>query len=817
VTFAAPGGHDRGGAHKFVVPLFTRKLRSTKLPAGHLTPSLPEKSGAIMTVMTPKFGMGASVLRNEDDAFIRGNGRYTDDIAPEATLHGYVLRSPVAKARLRIGALEAARQSPGVHLVLTGADLAHLGDLRSAVMQKQPDGTRAPTRDIPILCRDRVQYVGDAVAFIVADSRALAQDAAELIEVDYESEDAIAGTAAALAEDSALVWPELGTNRAFVYELGDRAKTEAAFAQADHVTSIAFANQRLVCNYMEARAAIGEWREDEDRFVLTTGTQGVHSVRDILTRQVLKIEPEKLRVVTPDVGGGFGPKSFVYREYALVLEAAKRLAKPVKWTGDRNEHFLTDAQGRDNVVTAEMALAKDGRFRGLRIRLTANIGAYCSQYGPFIPWMGATMSTGVYDIPALDVVITGVYTNTCPVDAYRGAGRPEAAFLIEKLADACARDLGLSRDEVRRRNFIRPQQFPYTTPTGRMYDVGEFASHMDLAMERAGWKDFETRRKEAAAHGKIRGIGMATYIEACAFAGSEPAHVRLNGDGTVTLLIGTQSNGQGHATAYAQFVAEKLNMDISRINVRQGDTDELAKGGGTGGSRSIPLGGISAGRAGEDLAEKVKKIAADHLEASAADIELVDGTARIVGTDREMDFAAIAKAARIADDLKGFGEYVQNEATYPNGTHICEVEIDPETGRTAIVDYTIVDDFGATVNPILLAGQVHGGVVQGIGQALTENTVYDEDGQLMTASFMDYAMPRADDVPAFSFETRNVPSTTNALGIKGAGEAGTIGATPAVMSAVTDALYHAYGIRHIDMPATPDRVWRAIRNADMAM
>lgn len=769
-----------------------------------------------MNVMTPKFGMGASVLRKEDDAFIIGKGRYTDDIPAEGVLHGHVLRSPVASGSFRIESVEAARQAEGVRLVLTGADIAHLGDLKSGAMQKQPDGTRAPTRDIPILCRDRVRYVGDAVAFVVAETRAQAQDAAELIEIEFEPEEAIASTAGALAADAPLVWPEAGTNKAFEYRLGDQAEAEAAFASAAHVTRIAFRNNRLVCNYMEPRAALGEWRADEDRFVLTTGSQGVHSMRRIIAEQVFGMPQEKLRVVTPDVGGGFGPKTFVYREYPLVLEAAKRLGRPVKWTGDRTEHFLTDAQGRDNEVEAEMAMDAEGRFLALRVRLTANLGAYISQYGPFIPYVGATMSTGVYDIGALDVAITGVYTNTCPVDAYRGAGRPEAAFLLEKLVDASARDLGLAPHEVRRRNFIRPDQFPYRTPTGRVYDVGEFAGHMDLAMQRADWEGFGTRMERAAAAGRLRGIGMATYVEACAFAGSEPAHVRLEGDGSVTLDIGTQSNGQGHATAYAQFVAEKLGVDIARVNVIQGDTDRLDKGGGTGGSRSIPLGGVSAARAGEDLAQKIRRIAADELEASAADIELTDGEARIVGTDRRIDFASIARAAKVPDDLTGFGEFVQDEATYPNGTHVCEVEIDPDTGRTEIVAYTIVDDFGATVNPVLLAGQVHGGVVQGIGQALTEDTVYGDDGQLLTASFMDYGMPRADDVPSFHFETRNVPSTTNALGIKGAGEAGTIGSTPAVMNAVTDALHRACGIGHIEMPATPARVWQAIAEARSA-
>lgn len=766
-----------------------------------------------MTVATPKFGMGASVLRLEDQAFITGRGRYTDDIAPAGLLHGYVLRSPVAKGSFSIGPLEAAKAAPGVHLVLTGEDVAELGALKSGAMQRQPDGSRAPTRDIPVLCRDRVNHVGDAVAFIVADTRALAQDASELIEVEYDSEEAAASTATALDPETPLVWPELGSNRAFTYRFGDRDKAEAAFARADRVTGISFYNNRLVCNYMEPRSAIAEWHEGDGRFVLTTGSQGVHSMQDILAR-LFGIGKEKLRVVTPDVGGGFGTKGFVYREYPLVMEAARRLGRPVKWAGDRTEHFVTDAHGRDNVVSASMAMDGDGRFLALKVDMKAALGAYISQYGPFIPYVGATMSTGVYDIQALDVEIAGVYTNTTPVDAYRGAGRPEAALLLEKLVDACARDIGIGRDEIRRRNFIRPEQFPYRTQTNRLYDVGEFDGHMTLAMERADWAGFETRLAASKAVGRIRGIGMATYIEACAFAGSEPAHVELNGDGSVTLKIGTQTNGQGHATAYAQLIAEKLNIGIDRITMLQGDTDDLPSGGGTGGSRSIPLGGVSASRAGEALAEKIRRIAADELEASPADIELEDGLARIVGTDRSMTFSAVAKAAKQPDDLKGFGEFVQEEATYPNGTHICEVEIDPETGMTSIVGYTIVDDFGVTVNPILLAGQMHGGVVQGIGQVLVEDTVYDEDGQLLTASFMDYAMPRADDVPFFSFETRNVPSTTNALGIKGAGEAGTIGAGPAVLNAVTDALYRAYGIGHIEMPATPARIWSAIQAAE---
>jgi len=766
-----------------------------------------------MTIFTPKFGMGASVLRKEDDALIVGRGRYTDDIAVDGMLHGYVLRSPVAKARFTIGSLDAARSVPGVHLILTGEDVAHLKDLQvEEQMPRLPDGSRPPSRDIPILCRDRVQYVGDAVAFIVADTRLAAQDAAELIEVDYDAEDPAVKTATALDPETPLVWPELGTNQAFLYQRGDKARTDEAFSRADHRVKISFYNNRLVANYMETRAAIGEWKDDEDRFVLTVGSQGVHSFQEMLA-DVLGLPKQKLRVITPDVGGGFGTKGFVFREYALVLEAAKRIGRPVKWLSDRTEHFLTDSQGRDNFVTAEMALDKSGRFLGIRVELLSNLGAYVHQFGPFIATGGITMTTGVYDIPTMDVTVKGVYTNTCPVDAYRGAGRPEAAFLIEKLVEECARQLDIPREEIRRRNFIRPEQFPYKTPGGRNYDRCEFDGHMTRAMELAGWSMFEQRLEEARSRGKLRGIGMSTYIEACAFPGSEPAHLTLESDGTVLLAIGTQSNGQGHVTAYAQLVAEKLNIDVSKVKVHQGDTDVLDSGGGTGGSRSIPLGGVSSAVAGEDLAKKIKAIAADELEASPADIELENGVARIVGTDRAIAFAAIAKAAKSPDDIKGFGEFTQPEPTYPNGTHICEVEIDPETGTTEIVNYTVVDDFGVTVNPILLAGQIHGGVVQGVGQALVEDTVYSDEGQLITATFQDYAMPRADLMPMIQFETRHVPSTTNALGMKGAGEAGTVGATPAALNAVVDALWRAYGVSHIEMPATPRRIWEAIREA----
>lgn len=763
-----------------------------------------------MNIATPKFGVGASALRKEDRKLIMGEGSFTDDMRAEGELRGYVLRSPHAAARFRFVEIEAARAAEGVHLVLTASDVDHLGPVTNQVTLEQPDGTRHAQKHIPLLCDGEVRHVGDAVAFIVADTLAQAQEASELIDIDWDFDDAQADLATALDADRPLVWPDLGTNQAFLYRIGDIDKTEQAFAEADHVTTIDFINNRLVSNYMETRACLAEWDDETRKFTLTLGSQGVHGIRNTIAKDIFRMDLEDFRVVTRDVGGGFGTKAFNYREYPLSLEASRRLHRPVKWVSDRTEHFLADAHGRDNKVTASLAMNDDGRILGLKIDLLANMGAYLSQFGPFIPVLGASMATGVYDIQNLDFKLRGVYTHTTPVDAYRGAGRPEAAFLIERLIDAAAREIGTPVAELRRRNFIRPEQFPYHTPGGRMYDVGEFDGHMTRALEKANVAGFSDRIREAESRGKLRGLGTAVYIEACAFAGSEPARLTLDADGGITLYIGTQTNGQGHATAYSQFVADQIGIDFDKITVRQGDTAELATGGGTGGSRSIPLGGVSVSAASKVLAEKMKKLAADELEASAADIELVDGTARIVGTDRVISYADMAKAAKTDENRTGLADVVQDEATYPNGTHVCEVEIDPETGRVEVVRYTIVDDFGMTVNPVLLLGQIHGGVVQGVAQCLSEGVVYSEDGQLLTASFMDYAVPRADDMPFFDFETRNIPSTTNAMGIKGAGEAGTIGACPAAMNALVDALDRARGVREIEMPATPQRVWEAL-------
>ncbi len=765
-------------------------------------------------IMQQKFGVGAPVRRKEDPAFLTGRGNYVSDYAPEGTLAGFVVRSPFAHARFTIGDLDDARALPGVHLILTAADIAHLNGLPCKGMAKQPDGSFPDAPRHPVLAEDEVRHIGEGVAFIVADDLNIAKSAAEAIEIDWDPLDVVVETGDALKDGVPLVWPERGSNLAFEYQLGEEAEVDAVFADAAKVARVEIVNNRIVTSYMETRGCIGEY--DGERLTLTVGSQGVHSMQNIIAREIFGIDKEGLRVRTLDVGGGFGTKVFVFAEYPLCLVAAEKLGRPVKWVAERSESFLADSQGRDNLAAAEVAMDADGRFLALKVDTIANMGAYLHQFGPIIPWFGLSMATGVYDIEKVFVRIRGAFTNTLPTDAYRGAGRPEAAYVLERLVDKAAAVAGLSVDEIRRRNFIQPEQMPYTTPAGRMYDTGEFAGHLDRALDVSDWAGFEARAAESRARGFYRGIGLSSYVEACAFAGSEPAKLQLEDDGSLTLLIGTMSNGQGHATAYGQVVAEHLGVGLDKVTLVQGDTDRLERGGGTGGSRSIPLGLPSIDIASKSLVEKIKDLASERLEASPSDLELVDGAVHVVGTDQSVTLADIAKGASDPETLKAIGEFKQAEATYPNGTHVCEVEIDPETGTTEILGYWIVDDYGVTVNPLLLAGQVHGGVVQSIGQALHEATIYDADGQLLSASFLDYGVPRADNVPGFHFETRNVPSTTNVMGIKGAGEAGTIGATPAVMNAVVDALKRGCGVDHIDMPATPARIWQAIREAGSA-
>ena len=621
------------------------------------------------------------------------------------------------------------------------------------------------------------------------------------------------GATEALELGAPLVWPQHPDNVVFDLALGDKAATERAFAGAAKIVSLKLVNQRLVANYLDTRGVVADYDASDERLTLTLSSQGPHTIRDTLL-QVLKLPAEKLRVTTPDVGGGFGTKLFPYREYALAAVASKQLQKPVRWIADRSDHFLGDMQGRDNVTTARLALDEKHRFLALDVDLVANMGAYLSQFAPLIPTLGAVLSPGVYDISTCHIRVRGVYTNTVPVDAYRGAGRPEAAYVIERLVDHAAREVGMTPDALRRRNFIKPSAMPYQSATGQNYDSGNFATHLKRAQELADWSGFAKRLRLSKKAGRLRGIGLSTYIEACGNAGSETATLKLESDGSATLLIGSQSTGQGHATAYAQLVAQHLSLPPERVSMVQGDTDRIATGLGTGGSSSIPCGGASLAGAAKKLAQNIKVLAGEALEAGADDLEIVNGTVRVTGTDRMISFAALAQRPDTGNRLTATDAFTPPQATYPNGTHIAEVEIDPATGETRIVNYVVVDDFGATLNPLLLAGQVHGGTAQGIGQALMEHTVYDPaSGQLMTASLMDYAVPKADEVPAITFETRNVPCRHNPLGVKGAGEAGAIGSCPAVMNAIVDALWRARRISHLDMPATPHRVWTAINIA----
>ncbi len=756
-----------------------------------------------------KFGVGQSVLRKEDDALIRGKGRYTDDHAPQASMHALVLRSPHAHARFTINTTRA-KSLPGIGAILTADDVKDLGGL-PCLFNLEVDPFTGPL--YAILAHGVVRHVGDAVAFVVADTVDQARDAIEAIEVNWTPLPAAIGLANAVKKGAPQVWPEHAGNVLFDVPVGDKKATEAAFAKAHAVAEVSIVNPRVITNFMETRAAVCEYDARRDHLTLTIGSQGSHRLRDILCQNVLKIPVEKMRVICPDVGGGFGTKLFPYREYALIAVAARRLRRTIKWTADRADHFMGDAQGRDNVTTARMALAEDGRFLAMDVDLMGDMGAYLSTFGPYIPHGGAGMLPGLYDIQAFHCRVRTVFTNTVPVDAYRGAGRPEAAYVIERLVDASARKLGMAPDAIRRKNFIAPRAMPYKTATGKVYDSGDFTAHMKRAMEIGNWKEFPRRAKAAKKHGMVRGIGLGTYVEVCGTMGEETANVALDPNGDVTILIGTQSSGQGHQTAYAQIVAEQFGLAPERVHIFQGDTDRIATGLGTGGSASIPTGGVCVERATRTLGTNLREIAAEALETSAGDLEISDGIIRIAGTDRSISFADLAKRPGVdPSKLKAAATFTSADGTYPNGTHLAEVEIDPATGIVKIIQYVIVDDFGVTLNPLLLAGQVHGGAMQGIGQALMEQAVYDpRDGQLVTGTFMDYALPRAADGPSFVFETHNVPCKTNPLGVKGAGEAGAIGSCPAVVNAIIDGLWREYRIDHIDMPATPERVWVAIR------
>ena len=759
-----------------------------------------------------KFGVGQALVRKEDDPLIRGAGRYVADFTPAGCGHAVVVRSPHAHARFRILDAEQARALPGVRTILTGADTRHLGLMPCVV---GVPGQTMIVPPCPVLALDEVHHVGDAVAFVVADTLDAAHDAAEAIAIDWEPLPHVIGAEAALAEGAPLVWPDRPGNLAFEVSFGDRRNMEAAFAKAARVVSVKLVNQRLVTNYIDTRGVIADYDAARDHYTLTLGSQGSHAIRDVIGVRVMGVAPEQMRVITPDVGGGFGTKLFAYREYALAAVAAKVTGRPVKWVADRTEHFLGDTHGRDNITTARLALDAHNRFVGLDVDTIADMGAYLSTYAPYIPYIGAAMLPGVYDIPVCFIRVRAAYTNTVPVDAYRGAGRPEASYVIERLVDAAARDAGIGPDAMRRLNFITPGQMPYVTATGKTYDTGDFDGQMSRALALADWPGFGARAKQARSRGALRGIGIGTYIEACGGNGPDTATLSLEKDGTLRLHVGTQTTGQGHDTAFSQIVADHLHVPPDQVRMLQGDTLQIATGTGTGGSSSIPAGGNSVAMAAAKLADQLKDIAADALEVAPRDLEFSDGAIRVAGTDRAMPLATLASHPAVTPEkLRAADAFTPKAPTYPNGTHVVEVEIDEATGRIGIVNYVIVDDFGVSLNPLLLEGQVHGGTVQGIGQALMENTVFDADsGQLITASLMDYALPRAQDMPEFTFETRNVPCKVNPLGVKGAGEAGAIGSCPAVMNAVIDALWRAYRVHDLDMPASPERVWRAIQSS----
>ena len=772
-----------------------------------------------------KFGIGQPVTRKEDRRFLTGKGQYTDDIIFPDQAYAFVLRSTHAHAGLRSVDTAAAISAPGVLCVLTGEDAEREG--MGAMTCRYLSYVAAKNRGAkdfnpphPVLAAGNVRHVGDGVALVVAATPEQARDAAERIMVDYEPLPAVTHTATASHDGMPLVWEDIPNNLCFDWANGDEAATDAAFAKAPHVAAVELVNNRVVGNPMEPRAAIGLYDAASEAYTLYTSTQGSHAVRNILAEQILHVPDEKVRVVTPDVGGGFGIKLFAYVEYALVMWAARETGRPVKWTSDRSQAFVTDTQGRDHVTRAELALDAEGKFLALRATTIANMGAYLSSAGPVIPtYASRGIQLGVYDIPAAFVSVKGVVTNTVPVDAYRGAGRPEAVYLIERLVDKAARVLGINPGELRRRNFIPSSAMPFTTPLELTYDSGEFALNLEEAIALAGCDEFPGRRAEARHRGKLRGLGIAYYVEKSSdpATGSEAAVVRFEEDETVSVLIGTQSSGQGHETSYAQLAAEQLGVPFEKVNVRQGDTAEIATGSGTGASRSMTVGGMALTRAVNDVVEKGKEQAANLLEVAREDIDYSEGRYSVVGTDRWSGIFEVARAARNREDgdglFDGSGDFDPEAPTFPNGCHVCEVEVDPETGLVDIVRFTVVDDFGKVVNPLLVAGQVHGGLAQGIGQAILERTVYDEEsGQLLTGSFMDYGIPRAADMPAITAKWNEIPCRTNALGIKGAGEAGAVGAPPAVINAILDALTEL-GVGHIDMPATPETVWRAIQAA----
>ena len=775
--------------------------------------------------------IGASVRRKEDFRFLTGAGNYTDDINRPGQRYAYILRSPHAHAEIAGIDTSKAGAAPGVNAVFTGADL-QVGGLPCGWLVNSKDGSPMVEPPHPVLAMGKVRHVGDPVAVVIAETLEQAKDAAERIEVSYNPLPAVVAADDAIKPGKPQLFDNAPHNICFDWHLGDKAAVDLAFTQAQHVTRLEIINNRLVSNPMEPRAAIGEYDRSTGDYTLYTTSQDPHVIRLLIASAVLPVPEHKFRVVAPDVGGGFGTKGSLYAE-ALVTWAAGKLGRPVKWRAERAEGFASDNQARDHLTHAELALDKDGKFLALRVATLANLGAYLSSFAPAIPtYCYGPLLAGTYTTSAIYVEVKGVFTNTVPVDAYRGAGRPEACYVVERLVDTAAREIRIDPAELRRRNFIPRDAYPYQTPVALTYDSGDYFTTLDIALKAADYAGFEQRRQEAARHGKLRGIGIAAYIEACAMAPSalagqlgaragfyETAEVRVHPTGSVTVFTGTHSHGQGHETTFAQLVAGQLGVPIDMVEVVHGDTDKIPFGMGTYASRSLAVGGSALVKAIDKVVSKGKKIAAHLLEVSEADIEFESGQFTVAGTDRAVPFAQIALAAYVPHNYPidtvepGLDEtafYDPTNFTYPAGAHIAEVEIDRDTGAVTLLNFTAADDFGRIINPLIVAGQVHGGLVQGIGQALYEHTVYDpESGQLRTGSLMDYCLPRADNLAAFNLATHATLCTHNPLGAKGCGEAGTIGAPAAIMNALANALA-PLGVTDLAMPAMPERVWRAI-------
>jgi len=787
-----------------------------------------------MNVAAPFEGIGASVRRKEDLRFLSGRGQYTDDINRPGQTHAYMLRSPHAHAAIRSIDLAAAKSMPGVLAIFTGADLAaaNVGGIPCGWQIHNKDGSPMAEPMHPALAIGKVRHVGDQVAVVIAETRAQARDAAEAIVVDYDVLPAAATMAQALAAGAPQIHDAAPGNLCYDWHIGDRAVLDAAFAKAHKIVAFETTNNRLVPNAMEPRAAIGDFDPQSGDYTLYTTSQNPHVIRLLMGAFVLSIPESKLRVVAPDVGGGFGSKIYHYAEEAIVTWASARVKRPVKWTADRTESFVSDAHGRDHVTQAELALDAGGKILGLKVHTHANMGAYLSTFAPCVPtYLYATLLSGVYSMPVIYAEVKAVFTNTVPVDAYRGAGRPEATYLLERLMDVAAAEIGLDKVEFRRRNFVPVDGFPYQTPVALQYDSGNYFATLDAALETAGYPGFEARRKAAAAQGKLRGIGISTYVEACGIAPSavvgslgaraglyEVGTIRVHPTGSVTVLTGAHSHGQGHETTFAQLVADRLGVPIANVDIVHGDTAKVPFGMGTYGSRSLAVGGSAMVKAMDKIVAKGKRIAAHLMEASVEDVEFERGTFRVTGTDKTKTLTDISLAAyvphnypieEIEPGLEETAFYDPKNFTYPGGCHIAEVEIDPETGKVAMVNFTAVDDVGRVINPMIVEGQVQGGVAQGIGQALLESAIYDAHGQLISGSMMDYTMPRADDLAPVSVATHTTLCTHNPLGVKGCGEVGAIGSPPAVINAVVDAL-RDYGVRHIEMPATPQKIWTII-------